>query len=196
MVNFKNIVNEKHLNLHELNANNIIFIVLILLFIICIYQITINNTVNSMDVNEGFSTKIKEFMERKKEKNYKEGTQLNKIIDGLKHLDMGNKKLKTTLFSTNDNEYDNEYDNESENEKNSKNNSSKNNSSKKNSVNNLVKYDKSGSNVSSNKMKSSIQEYYNKFNDEKFTKDCDTTYKSLKKFKHFKDEFYNLFNEF
>ena len=192
MVNFKNIINDKHLilhelNLHELNANNIIFILLILLFIICIYQITINNTVNSMDVNEGFSTKIKEFMERKKEKNYKEGTQLNKIIDGLKHLDMGNKKLKTTLFSTKDNEYENEY----ENEKNSKNNSSKNNS-----VNNLVKYDKSGSNVSSNKMKSSIQEYYNKFNDEKFTKDCDTTYKSLKKFKHFKDEFYNLFKEF
>lgn len=187
MVNFKNIVNEKHLNLHELNANNIIFILLIVLFIICIYQITINNTVDRIDINEGFSTKIKEFMERNKKKKYKEGTQLNKIIDGLKHLDMGNNKLKTTIFSTNDNESENESDNK----KNSKNNSSKNNS-----INKVVKYDKSGSNVSSNKMKSSIQEYYNKFNDEKFTKDCDTTYKSLKKFKHFKDEFYNLFNEF
>ena len=196
-------------------TNSNIFHLLILLFTICIILIitnpkmnnniySVNNENDENDENniyEGFSNKIKEFMNRNKQKDYKEGTQLDKVIDGLKNLDNGNLKVQNSIFSklyqSTDDKSINNKDNNSDNNSNSE--SNKNSDGKfdnRFSINKKIKYDKNGNNVSSSKMKSSIQEYYNKFNDKRFTEECDTTYKSLKKFKHFKDEFYNLFKEF
>lgn len=143
----------------------LIFVIIILIFIFVSKYNKDENTI------EGFS-KLKDFMDRKNNnKDIIKGTKYDKLVHNMKSLeeeDNNSSSFLSELFTNLDDEETNDD-------------------------NKIIKFNSSGSKASTKNIKNNIRDYYSSFNDERFTKKCDTTIESLQKFKHFKEEFWNIF---
>lgn len=148
-------------------------VLLLLVFVIIILIIIFVSKYNKNDNTiEGFS-KLKDFMDRKNNnKDIIKGTKYDKLVHNMKSLDEYNNNSSSflsELFTNLDDEENNDEENK------------------------IIKFHSSGSKASTKNVKNNIRDYYNSFNNERFTKKCDTTIESLQKFKHFKEEFWNIF---
>lgn len=169
------------LNIQKYYAEILISLVIVML--ICIIIFKNNNyivrdytTIDNNDLIEGFS-KVNDFKNRKKNRERNkymvEGTKYDKLANSMKLLDENSKNSSDSFFgelftniSLND---DNDLDKK-------------------------IKYNKNGSKASMKNVKNNIIDYYNHFDQEKFTKKTNSTLESLRKFKHFKEEFWNIFD--
>jgi hypothetical protein len=163
------------INIDKYYAEILVFFVIIMLLCILLYKDD-----EKFKNIEGFS-KLSDFKNRtknrEKNKDMVEGTKYDKLANSMKLLDESSNNKSDSflgeLFTdiSSDNDDNTEYD-----------------------LNKKIKYNKNGSKASAKNVKNSIMEYYNHFDQDKFSKKTNSTIESLRKFKHFKEEFWNIFD--
>ena len=162
---FKNINKNINKNKKVLLLLIVVISILIILFVI--------KYIWSKETIEGFS-KLKDFMERNNSnKDIIKGTKYDKLVHNMKSLEEEDNNTTSFLSELFTNLDDEDTNNDTDNK--------------------IINFNSSGSKASTKNIKNNIKDYYNSFNDERFSKKCDTTIESLQKFKHFKDEFWNIF---
>lgn len=151
-------------------AELMILIIIIVLLYVGIYK----ENYKEHDTIEGFS-KISDFRNRRRNKNNNntvEGSRYDKMINSMKLLDDNSEGNSETFLGELFTNISPDDDNDS---------------------NKKIKYNKNGSKASMKNVKNNIIEYYNHFDQDKFSKKTNSTLESLRKFKHFKEEFWNIF---
>jgi hypothetical protein len=149
----------------------IIFLVIITsLFLVII----VKNNLDKLDpikVEEGFkSRKLERFRDSKKvNKNYIKGSRLDRIKHKEKMMDISSNTNTISAFDGITDTIDRE------------------------DYTNIFNIHKKGSKASMGRVKSHLYDYYNKFDDNRFSRKSQSIIDSLGKWKYFKEEFYNIF---
>lgn len=149
------------------------FIIVLVIVTILALVIVLKNNPDKLDpsnnIDEGFkSRKLERFKDsRKGNKNYFKGSRIDRIKQKAKMMDSSNDSMSAFdgIASTVNRE----------------------------DYTNIFNIHKKGSKASMGRVKSHLYDYYKKFDEDKFSRKPHSIIDSLGKWKHFKEEFYNIF---
>lgn len=158
------------------NTNIVIMLKSAIIFLVIIISLTLviilKNNYDKLgydDMEEGFkSRKLERFRDAKKgHKKYVKGSRIDRLKQKKKMMDTSIKSI--SAFDDITNTVDKE------------------------DYTNIFNIHKKGSKASMGRVKSHLYEYYKKFDDNRFSRRPHSIIDSLGKWKHFKEEFYNIF---